>query len=582
MAKAEKQQGKNIFSLVSKVLLTVLLATLAGLATYHLLYWQKVYPGVTVAGVYVGGKTENETATALANISAPQTIIFIAPSQEFTLYSSQINLSFSSPQTAKSAFQVGRSGNLIKDTRDKLFGIIQDKEIPLAINYNQSEFDDFLANISETLFAPSIKPQVAIEKGQAVVEVGKSGQEVDINLLTQNFQNAAGRKENIVLIPINIKEESLTGQEANELASRAKKIVGKSITFSLDQNELTLQDSELAGFLTAGNRYDEEKIMGWVEKLASQFSRPAQEPTFKFEEGKVLEFTPARDGLAVNTEKLKEQVILALSELEQASQNQTVAVTAKREKPRLATADVNNLGIKELIGKATSRFRGSAASRVYNIGLAASRLNGIIIPPGETFSFNTALGDVSPFTGYQQAYIIKEGKTILGDGGGVCQVSSTLFRAALATGLPIPERQAHSYRVSYYELDSGPGFDATIYSPSPDFKIKNDTPAHILIQTNTDKKNMTITFEFYGTSDGRVATTTKPRVWDQVSPPEDLYQDDPTLAAGVVKQVNSKAWGAKVAFDYSVVRGNEQLQKRTFYSNYRPWAATYLRGITPQ
>jgi vancomycin resistance protein YoaR len=191
------------------------------------------------------------------------------------------------------------------------------------------------------------------------------------------------------------------------------------------------------------------------------------------------------------------------------------------------------------------------------------------------------LGDVSVYTGYQQAYIIKGGQTVLGDGGGVCQVSTTFFRAALDAGLPIIERHPHAYRVSYYEQNSKPGFDATVYSPSVDLKVKNDTPAYILIQTKTDIKNATLTFELYGTSDGRVATVSSPYIWDVTPAPPALYIDDPTLPAGQIKQIDFAAAGAKTSFDYKVTRGEEILQQKTFYSNYRPWQARYLRGTKP-
>jgi len=110
-------------------------------------------------------------------------------------------------------------------------------------------------------------------------------------------------------------------------------------------------------------------------------------------------------------------------------------------------------------------------------------------------------------------------------------------------------------------------------------KFKNDTPAYILIQAKVDVKNKILTFELYGTTDGRIVTISKSRIWDQVPPPPDLYQDDPSLPAGQIKQIDWKAWGAKVSFDYKVERGGETLQNRTFYSNYRPWQAIYLRGI---
>jgi len=123
--------------------------------------------------------------------------------------------------------------------------------------------------------------------------------------------------------------------------------------------------------------------------------------------------------------------------------------------------------------------------------------------------------------------------------------------------------------------------DATVFSPSTDFKFKNDTPGHLLIQTSIDVPNRVLAFDIYGTNDGRQVTISQSRIWDQSPPPPDLYQDDPNLATGVVKQIDWKAWGAKVAFDYQVKRGGETLQNQTFYSNYKPWQAIFLRGTGP-
>ena len=140
------------------------------------------------------------------------------------------------------------------------------------------------------------------------------------------------------------------------------------------------------------------------------------------------------------------------------------------------------------------------------------------------------------------------------------------------------ERRPHSYRVGYYEQGSPPGLDATVYAPTTDLKIKNDTPAHILIQAIADPVNKTLVFDIYGTPDGRVATISKPNVGSAIAPPEDLYIDDPSLPAGTVKQIDWKAWGAKVSFIYKVERDNQVLQETTFYSNYRPWQAKFLKG----
>jgi len=148
----------------------------------------------------------------------------------------------------------------------------------------------------------------------------------------------------------------------------------------------------------------------------------------------------------------------------------------------------------------------------------------------------------------------------------------------LAAGLPIVERKAHSYRVIYYEQNYEPGFDATVFSPTTDFRFKNDTGRHLLIQAKADSKNAKLTIDIYGTDDGRKAYVSKAKIFSQSPPPAPLYIDDPTLTTGKINQIDWSAWGAKVAFDYKVTRGEETLFEKTFYSNFKPWQAVYLRG----
>ena len=215
---------------------------------------------------------------------------------------------------------------------------------------------------------------------------------------------------------------------------------------------------------------------------------------------------------------------------------------------------------------------------MHNVGLSASRISGTLVAPGETFSFNNVVGEVTEATGYSQAYVIKSGRTVLDDGGGVCQTSTTLFRAVMEAGLPVVERRAHSYRVGYYEQNAKVGLDATVFSPTTDFKFVNDTPAHILVQSIVDSANRRLTIEIYGTSDGRKGQVVNHTVWDQTPPPPDVYQDDPSVPSGQVKQVDWSAWGAKVKFDYVVKRGGETIYSKTFYQVYQPWRAVFLRG----
>lgn len=317
-----------------------------------------------------------------------------------------------------------------------------------------------------------------------------------------------------------------------------------------------------------------------LTNLAAHIDIPVQDALFQFNDGRVTAFRASHNGRRLNRDKTMKLFDAAVRSLPSTPMFYIVInLPVDTVLPSITTDRVNSFGIKELIGQGYSEFHGSIPGRIHNVGLAASRVHGVLVAPGDTFSFVDTIGDISAATGYHSAYIIKDGRTVLGDGGGVCQVSTTVFRAALNAGLPIVERKPHAYRVHYYE-EAGykAGLDATVFSPSVDLKIKNDTPGYILIQTKADLKKLSLVVEIYGTSDGRTAQIFNHVVGAAVPPPPPLYQDDPTLAPGVTKQVDFAAWGAKASFQYKVTRGSEVLQDETFFSNFRPWQAVYLRG----
>lgn len=327
--------------------------------------------------------------------------------------------------------------------------------------------------------------------------------------------------------------------------------------------------------LPSSYSYDQPQLKKILDDIALQIDLVPEEALFKFENGRVAAFHQSKSGQKLD----KDKATADFNQLLGPPKSGKIILQILIVEPKVKTEEANSLGIKELVAEGKSFFSGSIPNRVYNISLAGSRLNGLLIAPNEVFSFNQAVGEVSDKTGYKQAYVIKEKKTVLDDGGGVCQVSTTLFRAALLAGLPIIERQAHVYRVSYYEQGGfGPGLDATVYSPSVDLKIKNDTGNYLLIQTQTDQQNFSLTIRLYGTRDQRIVTIGKAKLLDEVKPQEDLYQDDPSLPKDQVKQIDFSAWGAKVSFDYKVVKNGEVLQNKTFNSVYQPWQAVYLRG----
>ncbi len=325
---------------------------------------------------------------------------------------------------------------------------------------------------------------------------------------------------------------------------------------------------------------DQTKLDSFIQEISFQVERPAKDALFDFKDGRVINFQTSQAGWKLEKEKIQKLAVLAFSQINSRQETINLDLPITKILPRVSTEETNNLGIETLLGEGESFFFDSIPSRIHNISLAVSRLHGIVVPPGETFSFAQQIGTISAETGYQQAYVIKDKKTVLEDGGGVCQVSTTLFRAALAAGLSIVERQAHYYRVGFYEQGGySPGLDATVYPPSPDFKFKNDTSAYLLIQASFDNTKKRLAFTLYGTSDGRKTEVEKPVIHSQTPPPEPVYIDDPTLPLGVVKQTDKPHWGAKVSFKRKIWDASGELkEEKEFWSNYTAWPAFYLRG----
>ena len=301
---------------------------------------------------------------------------------------------------------------------------------------------------------------------------------------------------------------------------------------------------------------------------------PVQDAKFKLLNGRVSEFMASQQGRLIN---LEQTLSLAAQALQNSGDLKINLVTEVVE-PKVMNSEVNDLGIATIVGIGSSDFKGSPVNRVHNIGVGAKTLDGLLISPGEEFSLITALGEIDGEHGYKQELVIKGNKTIPEYGGGLCQIGTTMFRAALGTGLPITERRNHSYRVVYYEPA---GMDATIYSPKPDLKFINDTGNYILIQSRIEGTKLY--FDFWGTSDGRVASTTKPIIYNQVAPPPKKLIKTTELAVGITKCTESAHAGADTKFDYIVQYPNQpEPVKVTFSSHYVPWQSVCLVGATQE
>lgn len=548
-------------------------------------FYGRIFPGVKIGPLTLGGLRLSEAAEYLDSYLDSYQGIEIGvitddKTEIFQLAFEAIGLKYDSERSVNKAYMKGRSGKPGEDILTILKLSRKPEIMSLECEYELEKLNKIVEAINEQVAIRAVEPTVILSGDQVTVNRGRPGKEINRERLIKIILDRLEMMDfGLIKVDLDKVDPSINEQEADALKARAEKIKGKELVLENTNKQINYSGKILVGWLNPRGGYRDEEIVVSIGEAAKEINREAQNPTFVFSDGRVKEFAPAKEGIKIKEEELMRQIYEALGKLENEEIDEMIiAIPVTTTPPEFETADVNNLGINKLIGRGSSRFRGSISERIHNLNLAAARLNGILVKPGETFSFNREVGEITKETGYKEAYIIKDNQTILDDGGGVCQVSTTLFRAVLNAGLPVIERRAHAYRVYYYEQDARPGLDATVYAPTTDLKFRNDTGGHILMQTETDIKNLKLTIEIYGTDDGRGATITKPVITDQTPPPEDIYIDDPALPMGQIKQTEHASWGAVVTFDYWVEREGETIYKKRFISNYKPWGNVFLRG----
>lgn len=548
--------------------------------SHYLCYKEKVIPHVWVGEVEISNMREDEVEVHLKRMFENQEnqVEVVYPDGKREMLT-DLGVERNWQWTAKQAMGIGRGGNLLTQIKERFMSFFEEKKITIPLEYEVEGLEGLVMEIKEKIEVEVIPAKLVIEiiDKKKIIKIGE-GRE-GLNFKEDKFKKEileAWRKpgKQIVVIETEKVEIEMKSEIVMERVKIAEDWLEKEMFLFYKNEGLVLDEERVVELIGLGDGVVRLESFDKVyEELRVILETVAENAIFEFEEGKVTEFKPEIVGVKVDKEDLEQIIERALKNKEE-----RVEIKVEVNEPEIKAGEINNLGIVELVGKGESTFYHSISGRVFNVALAASRIDRVLIAPGEIFSLNRALGEVSASTGYKSAYVIKDGRTILGDGGGVCQVSTTMFRAALSAGLPIVERKAHSYRVGYYEQDAKPGFDATVYAPSADFKFKNDTDKYLLIQTKTDTKKYTLEINLYGTNDGRVVEISEPRVFGLIPPPENMYVDDPTLPVGVVKQIDWKSWGATSIFNYVVRKNGETIIEKTFYSVYKPWQAIFLRG----
>ena len=623
-------------------LVGILVSSISTLIVFCLLflyyYQHRIYQGIYINHTNVGGLTKEQ---ALAAVQPPDvgefggTAIITTPDREHQISLSSLITGWNQQEMVDQALQIGHQQPPLAELKTIFELLITEKNLSLSPSIDrqllQTELEQFKNQADQPSSPPSIELAASGDINSLVIDPGKNGRSLQIeatadkiaaavkenfssNTLTSGSPSTPRQAELSVSAVIEPVEVELTELQQASLKERAASIIGQQITFTANLREaqddrytqarslsFTLNDQKIIALFDPAGGYQTNKIAELVESWAQQIDRPAQNAVFKYDPQTLVvsEFVPPQKGLGLDQQQAQALAVDGLNQLEkkaknpgqtqeqaasdqpsQSGQDNQIDLPISQTDPDTTLAETNDLGINTLIGLGDSYYAHSIPARIHNVSITADKLSLNIVPPGEKFSFNQAIGEVSSHTGYRPAYVIKGGRTVLGEGGGVCQVSTTLFRALLDAGVDITKRLPHSYRVSYYELDKKPGFDATAYAGDIDLRFINDTPNHILIYSTADSEDLYMKVEIYGTDDGRTTQISNYKKWDYSPPPPPEYIPSTDISPGQTKQIDWAVSGIKTSFDWTVRDKNGQIiRQKTYYSSYRPWSAKYLQGV---
>lgn len=305
---------------------------------------------------------------------------------------------------------------------------------------------------------------------------------------------------------------------------------------------------------------NQKKFTQKITELTAELGFPPEDASFKITEDDRVEVVPGRDGLQVDAELAYQQL---LNSLGKGQVKPIIHLSLVQVKPRRITEAVTAMGLKGLLSAYSTSFDPTNVGRTYNIRVAAAALDGLLVPPGQEISFNQVVGPRSTDAGYKNAQVIINNEFVEGIGGGVCQVSSTLYNAILLANLEILERTNHSLPVAYVPM----GRDATVVYGAIDLKFRNNTESYIYIRSSV--KGRQLTFKIYGNTDYKAPVTIRTRIIKEIEP-ETIYQKDPYLKKGeqVVKQEGSK--GYQVVAERVVWENNQAQVEALPPSLYEP------------
>ena len=592
----------------------IIMALGSGLAAFLLLFMAlniaislffmgRIMPGVSMNGIALSGMTVEEASAAItASYRFPEAgnIILADGQNTWPVKPVQLGFYLDPLASANAAYDAGRRGGLMQILLQRVNVFKQSVQVQPSFIFDQKTALNVLSSLAAQINQPVREAGISIEGTQVLVQNGQSGRVLDVPAtlaaITQQIQLM---QDGVVPLMVRQSDPVILSAEAEGELAKAALNEPLSLILPADASgqatSVQIQPADLAPLLTfskvdngSGSQYQiavsQPLMASWLNSMKSDLEAAPENARFIFnDDTKQLEvIKPAVIGRTLDVDNS----IAAINQALQSGGHAAALSFITTNPPVTDQMTGAELGITQLISEQTTYFAGSSAERIQNIKTAAARFHGLLVAPGATLSMADIVGDISPENDYVAALIIVGDETIKGVGGGVCQVSTTLFRTAFYAGYPIVERHPHAYRVGYYEQinSSGQhnpelaGMDASVFVPLVDFKFTNDTPYWLLMETYFNPTYNNLQWKFYSTSDGRVVSQESTGLTNIVKSPDPVYRENPDLPQGTKKQVDWAVDGADVTITRTVTRNGEILSQDKFFTRYEPWGDVWEYG----
>ncbi|MBX3069598.1 MAG: VanW family protein [Thermomicrobiales bacterium] len=581
------------------------IAAAAALLVFDRTYESKIYPGVTVGGVDVSGMTRaeaEEAITAQALAIENERAYFDALDRHWAPTFAELGVHVNVQKALDAAFAVGRESSSSTRVGSVLSAVRQDNEIPLTIELSSDELIAWADGVTKELHINPVDAELAVVDGAVNITPESHGKIVDVaklqGILLDSVKSVSGPN---TTLPIIDQQPSVFASDFGPAKTQLDQMLSQSVSVSHDGKKWDIRPSEFGAFLSVDIAdgasgpdavtvvFDEQGLAQWIDEVFSgSINRdPVNAKVAWNNDGGLKATAPGEEGARLLPQSLAKSVVESVS-----TDHRSIQMPVQVLEPEVNGSNLASLGITTQLGRGSSNFDGSEDSRATNIRVGATVLNGTLVRPHGEFSFNHAVGEITTGLGFVESQVIAGERIGRDIGGGICQVSTTVFRAALYAGLEFTEWHAHRYRLGFYELDGWPvGMDAAIFQPEGDpfggidLRFMNPSDSWLLVEAYTDGPIAVVVI--YGPDLGYNVDIGGPDVGAPIPATDPIEMVDDELPYGTIKQTEWAGTGLEVLVYRTVYgRNGDVVRSDTFDSLFYPrsnvWTVSPdMQGLSP-